>query len=146
MSPPPTRRTLSALGFNMTPMIDVVLLLIIFFMLVSQFSSAEHVELELPDPYKSQAADVTIPEKLVLNIQLVAEDAPPDYYLGSVRVASLGELADRLARQRRENPKLEIVVRADRRVSYVHVREALETLAQNRIEIFHIAAIPQEAG
>ncbi|MHC5179864.1 MAG: ExbD/TolR family protein, partial [Planctomycetota bacterium] len=39
--------------FDMTPIIDVVFLLIIFFMLVAQFIAAEQYQVEVPDAIKS---------------------------------------------------------------------------------------------
>ncbi len=141
---PSRRRVSSAFGLNMTRMIDIVFLFIIFFMLVSQFSSAEHVKVELPDPYKSLARDVTVPEKVVLNIQLGEDYGPPTYSLGALRLESLGELAERLEKQQAAQPELQVIVRADRGVEYLYVREALEVLAARKVQVFHIAAQPGE--
>ena len=44
----PTRTQRTEVGFNMTPMIDVVFLLIIFFMTVTQVSEINKEQLELP--------------------------------------------------------------------------------------------------
>ncbi|MBN2581807.1 MAG: biopolymer transporter ExbD [Planctomycetes bacterium] len=57
-------------GFNMTPMIDIVFNLIIFFMLVSQFYRLSVEEVKLPpasqaDPLKRKLAEYT---QLVVNI------------------------------------------------------------------------------
>ncbi len=57
---PANPRARSPVSFNMTPMIDVVFMLIIFFMLVSNFASVENLELDLPDPDHSQAAKVKL--------------------------------------------------------------------------------------
>ena len=127
-------------SFNMTPMIDVVFLLIIFFMLVSQFSSAENVEVELPEPERSQAIEATIPEKVILNIEYVGPDEPPGFLLGSIRVSSLEEMSRRLRNQRVESPELQVILRADKRVAYLDVRQAMEIIAANQIEMFHIVA------
>jgi biopolymer transport protein ExbD len=129
----------------MTPMIDVVFLLIIFFMLVSQFSSAENVEVELPDPEQSQAIEATVPEKVILNIEYVGPEEPPAFLLGSIRVAGLEELSRRLRNQRVETPELQVILRADKRVAYLDVRKAMEVIAANQIEMFHIVARPESA-
>ena len=145
MSPYAKRPGRPPIRFNMTPMIDVVFLLVIFFMLVSQFSSAEHVEIEVPDPYESQAAEVTIPEKVIINIQYTYEDLPPAFLIGSLNIDSLDELSRRLKRQQRESPNLEVVLRADKRVPYSYVRQVMQIIAANRIEVFHIVAKPESA-
>ena len=92
-------------GFNMTPMIDVVFLLIIFFMLVSQFSSAENVEVELPEPERSQAIEATVPEKLILNIEYVGPDEPPGFLLGSIRPC-LGSKANLIMAGPMKSPRI----------------------------------------
>lgn len=145
MNASPKRSSLRPIRFNMTPMIDVVFLLVIFFMLVSQFSSAEHVEIEVPDPYDSQATEVNIPEKVIINIQYMGEDLPPAFLIGSLNLDSLDELSRRLQRQHKESPNLEVVLRADKRVPYRYVRQAMQVIAANRIEIFHIVAKPENA-
>ena len=145
MSPAAQRPHNPPLRFNMTPMIDVVFLLVIFFMLVSQFSSAEHVDIEVPDPHQSQAAKAAIPEKVIINLQHVDEDLPPAYLLGSLHVDDLDELARRLGRQKEQAPDLEVVLRADKRVPYEYVRQAMQIIAANRIEVFHIVAKPEGA-
>jgi biopolymer transport protein ExbD len=145
MNASPKRSSLRPIRFNMTPMIDVVFLLVIFFMLVSQFSSAEHVEIEVPDPYDSQATEVTIPEKVIINVQYMGEDLPPAFLIGSLNLDSLDELSRRLQRQHKESPDLEVVLRADKRVPYRYVRQAMQVIAANRIEIFHIVAKPENA-
>jgi biopolymer transport protein ExbD len=59
-----------SLELNLTPMIDVVFLLLIFFMLVSEISSMQTAELSLP--YASQAKtdkDKDMSRQLVVNVQ-----------------------------------------------------------------------------
>jgi len=131
--------------FNMTPMIDVVFLLIVFFMLVSQFSSAEHVEIQLPEPDHSRAVESTIPEKVVINLQYVDPELPPTYLLGGLRVEGLAEVSRRLLLHKQQNPNLEVVLRVDKRVPYEYARQAMQTISTARIEMFHIVAKPQGA-
>jgi biopolymer transport protein ExbD len=45
----PSNLSRGSVGFNMTPMIDVVFLLIIFFMLVSRFISENQFNVSVPD-------------------------------------------------------------------------------------------------
>ena len=54
MPPAANRPSNPPVRFNVTPLIDVVFLLVIFFMLVSQFSSAEHVTLKSPNRTKAR--------------------------------------------------------------------------------------------
>ncbi len=131
-------------GFNMTPMIDVVFLLICFFMLVSQFASAEHVAMDLPLPDDSQAVKVKLSDRVVINCVLTSPHTPATsgvaYSIGPLRVVSLEDLSNRLAASKAANPNLQVVLRADRRLPYRAVRDVMDVIAENSIELMHLVA------
>jgi biopolymer transport protein ExbD len=142
----PTRkhRARPAVGFNLTPMIDVVFLLICFFMLVSQFASAENVAMDLPQPDISQAVKVKLTDRVVINGVLTTPWSPQTsgvaWSIGPLRVASLSALSNRLAAAKAANPNLRVVLRADRRIPYRSVREVMNVIAENRIEVMYLVA------
>ena len=132
------------LGFNATPLVDVIFLLTIFFMLVSRFSSAERVTMDLPDPRKSQARAAEIPERVVINCRL-AEPADADthtvvYSIGPNRPEPLSVISERLETLKRQSPSFEVIVRADRRLRYVDVRRVMHVIARNDLEVLNVAA------
>lgn len=141
---PKETRKAPSLQFNMTPMIDVVFLLIIFFMLASQFVSAEHADIQLPAPDHSRAREIKLPEKAVINIQLTG-DGRPQILFGPIRCGDLDELTTRLQLQKQASPQLQAVLRADKRVKYSFVRDVIQTIADNQIELLNIAA-KRESG
>ncbi|MFG0253109.1 MAG: biopolymer transporter ExbD, partial [Phycisphaerales bacterium JB038] len=52
------REQRASIGLNLTAMIDVVFLLLLYFLLATSFAlNEEAFELELPDPVAGQAAD-----------------------------------------------------------------------------------------
>ncbi|MGB2755202.1 MAG: biopolymer transporter ExbD [Phycisphaerae bacterium] len=55
-------------GFNMTPMIDIIFLLIIFFMLVSQFQQLEIEDVVLPVAEAAKVMDYSQYRNIVINI------------------------------------------------------------------------------
>ncbi len=66
-------------NLDLTPLIDVVFQLVIFFMISSVFNTAPGIELDLPDSATSEAVEVTEvritvagPEEVYLNRDLVA--------------------------------------------------------------------------
>ena len=61
------RRRVIVSEIDMTPMIDIVFLLIIFFMVAAQFAREANVELNLPTEQGEQETDRD-PSKLILNI------------------------------------------------------------------------------
>ncbi len=136
-------RTRHSIAFNMTPMIDVVFLLIVFFMLVSAFASAENVPMHLPDPRRSQARNVELANRLVINCFPVDQAAPANgvqYRLGPNRPQSLGEISDALLAARETGADLQVVIRADRRLPYADVREVMKLLADHGIANMNIVA------
>jgi len=143
-----TGRPGGRIGFNMTPMIDVVLLLIIFFMLASQFTSAERAPIEPPVPDQSLALPAKLPGKVTINILYAGEHELPilalgPVALGPIRETTLASLSSRLARRKTRQPDLQVLLRADRRVPYVFVRRVMYILAENGIELMNMAAREQ---
>lgn len=130
-------------SFNMTPMIDVVFLLIIFFMLVSTFASAENIPLDLPKPENSQAKNVKLPDRVVINCK-PANPADPRsgvvYSVGPNRAENLAVIAERLAAAKAAYPNTRAVIRADKRLPYAAVREVMRTVADAGIEAMNLVA------
>ena len=125
---------------NMTSMVDIVFLLIIFFMLVSQFITAENIPVELPQPQRSLARAIELPERVVLNCQYAGSVTPVRYRLGPIAIVDLRELEERLTAVKRERPDVQVILRADRRVTYKDIRGAMQAVARAGIEHMNIAA------
>ncbi len=132
------------LSFNATPLVDVVFLLTIFFMLITRFSSAEHVRMQLPQPTDSRAKVTKIPERIIINCRLAPPADPQGrnviYSVGPNAPVSLDSLSNRLAALKREQPKLSAVIRADRRLHYADVRAVMQIIADQGIEMLNVAA------
>ena len=108
----------------MAPMIDMVFLLLVFFMCVSSLSQAERaVPVELPQSTQSK-----VPEELSdrATISIRADDA---LFIGA-EPADEAALAERLRRALRENPRLRLHVRADGQVRFETIRRVLRTCAE----------------
>jgi biopolymer transport protein ExbD len=116
-------------GFNMTPMIDVVFLLIIFFLVSSHLAKQEtQMELNLPDVADIYAAAVDENARLVVNVQ-------PDgtLYLSGRRMTP-AELQRRLSEKVRElGPDVEVRIRGDRAADYGFVEPILLACARSGI-------------
>ena len=111
--------------FNMTPMIDVVFLLIIFFLVSSTLAKQEsRVDLELPtaasglDAVEDERRSVVINVRPSGEIQLAGDIVEPR------------ELARRLRYERETSGELEVRIRADRRVPYRFVEPILLACAR----------------
>jgi len=101
---------------NVTPMVDVMLVLLVIFMVTAPLLTVG-VPLDLP---KTSAAQVTQPsEPIVLSL-----DREGDTFIGNERVEPT-DLKDRLARLAADDPDRIIYVRGDRTILYARLMDAL---------------------
>lgn len=133
-------RPVGELRLNLTALVDVTILVLTFFMVVNQFASAERIEMEVPQPNNSLARDKRIADNVVINIIEQGESKPASYQIGPIPVDTITQLADRLRAEKRSQPNLEVILRADRRLPYRQVREVMELLGELEISRFHIVA------
>ncbi len=125
----PSRVRDARVGINMTPMIDVVFQLIIFF-LVSSHLAKQEVQLELPLPVANSGhqPEESPARRLTIN---VLDDGGLTL---AGRAVAVRELADQLRAARAEQPDdLEVRVRSDRRVPYRQIEPVLLACARARI-------------
>ncbi len=138
------RRAPAAIGFNATPMIDVIFMLTVFFMLVSTFSEQENRPVDLPKPTASQAKSTKTPQRVVINCWPAAPEAPEPgqvkYSIGPNRPQPLSVISSQLGALKVESPDLKVVVRADRRLCYADVRAVMQIIADHQIKMLHVAA------
>lgn len=108
----------------MAPMIDMVFLLLVFFMCVSSLAQADKsVPVELPESEESK-----VPEDLSnRGVITVKEDG--SLYLGA-REVSLEELTEGLSRSLREVPQLRVQVRADSLTRFEQIQRVLKICAE----------------
>lgn len=109
--------------FELTPMIDVVFLLIAFFMTLISFISAELIQLELPE-----AKEASIPEEPGER-QYISIDAAGDVFLGATPV-SYEDLPKYLANARTELPSIQVFLRADAATAHRHVNRVMSACAE----------------
>lgn len=106
-------------ALNLTPMIDVVFLLIIFFMVATKFSELErNIELEVPE-VASAGTNRTPPTP-----RTVAVHADGRIELDGQQ-ATLQELRNQLAASRTQDPDLNVVVRGDGQCDFQHIASAM---------------------
>ena len=104
---------------NLTPMIDVVFLLIIFFMVATKFTEVErNIELKLPQVAEDGTS--TPPNRPL--VVVVSAD-------GTVRldsdIVSLAALTDELSQATRQSADVQVVVHGDAHCDFQHVAAAM---------------------
>lgn len=96
---------------DMAPMIDMVFLLLIFFMVASVVTELDKVKVELPKADHAKVPDDT-KGRLMLSV-----DKDNKIYVGTVPV-TIDELKKLVSDELDRNPELRILIRADDRVEY----------------------------
>ncbi len=131
----PRRAILSAdLQMNMTPMIDIVFLLIIFFMVATTFSRVENdPAIQLPDADAARD-DLRGPTTVVVNVR-----ANGDVRIGE-RLYTQAELPRVFREMAAESRRRIVVVRADARCRHEYFIQTLQACARAGLLDVRVAA------
>lgn len=132
------RQPLEPAELNMTPLIDVVFLLLIFFMVSTTFPNQE-INLELPKASSAETQQQPLPEISVLSLY-----ADGRILFNKEEQASLEELEIDLAKQLVESPeKLEaLLIQAENTTHHQKIVSALDLARRLGIEKVRIATQP----
>lgn len=126
---------------NLTPMIDVVFNLLIFFMLSSTFVVQSSIKIEMP-----RAEGATELEQKDLSVTLAyGTDGPGGkgkIYVDTDEVETIDALAQRLSDEVRRQPDLQLLVRTDARTDTARLVEVLGIANSVGIKRLGIGAQP----
>ena len=119
----------SRLEMNMTPMIDVVFLLIIFFLVSSHLQKQEaHAELDLPTAETGDENTQTDTRTLTVNISSRQADFQIAF---GARIVPPAKLVSQLQSElKRAKGKLDVRIRGDRTIPYRVVEPILASCAE----------------
>ena len=120
-------------GLELTPMIDVVFLLMIFFLVASKLDEADR-SIDVVLPQASAAKPLTSrPREFVVNI-----DRDGNYFAGA-RPVRLEDLQDLLRQAATDNPQRQaVIVRADENTLHKFVVAAMDACVQAGIEDYQV--------
>lgn len=120
-------------GANLTPMIDMTFLLVVFFILVSRITSVEQVPLQLPSPFDPASNPAPEAPRLVVNVPGddygEATGVVYDQQVYEIDENGMDLLAGAVAARLEAVPELQVNLRADRRVPYESVAPVMDALA-----------------
>ncbi|MBI1826767.1 MAG: biopolymer transporter ExbD [Planctomycetes bacterium] len=137
------------IGFIILPMVDVIFLLLLFFVIVTSFDASARIRVDVPKPDKSLAERDASAKQVVINCE-VGDEASPEtgevlYRIGADPPEDLSEIVDRLKSAREINPQLSVVIRADRRLAFSQVQAVMESVASANVMLLKVAAL-QDTG
>ncbi len=126
-------------GLEMTPMIDIVFLLMIFFLVASKLDEDDRA-LDVILPQASAAKPLTSrPREFVINI-----DRSGNYFAGA-RPVDQEELAGLLAQSAADNPQRQtVIVRADEETAHKFVVAAMDACVQAGIDDYQVQSAAEE--
>ncbi|OGV67763.1 MAG: hypothetical protein A3K19_15685 [Lentisphaerae bacterium RIFOXYB12_FULL_65_16] len=109
--------------FAMAPMIDMVFLLLVFFMCASSLSTTQSIPMEIPTAAKAVVPKER-PDRWVVNI---TRDG--SLYSGSSRT-TIEDLTSMVKARMKEVPTLKVYIRADATTPHKEVKKVMNALAE----------------
>jgi len=108
-------------GINVTPMVDIMLVLLIVFMVTANFVSQAGLKINLP---KTATVDAAATSSLTVVI-----DDKGDLFLKEKKT-DLGNLKTALAYEAKANPNVRVTLAADNKLAYQQVITTLDVIKQ----------------
>jgi biopolymer transport protein ExbD len=139
-----------SITIDMTPMVDIAFLLLIFYMATTQFKPPEAKAVDLPDSH----SQIELPDKDIINITVTKYDSIyVDFVLKTfvniegrdvettarlVRTADKYSVANEINRARAKNPRALVVIKADQDASFGVMQDVMKSMQENYLERFLI--------
>ncbi len=134
------------LNVDMTPLIDVTFLLLIFFMTITTFNKMERMaELELPVAFQAQIQQDVSKKRLVVNVEKGGDIV---MYNQRMNLAKFKQKMDKykagLRRLEEKTGSAPIIIRGDKDAEYKNVKPVLKKIYDLRFEKMMFAAYRPE--
>ena len=120
---------------DMTPMVDVAFLLLIFFMSTSQFDPPQKAPIHLPDSH----SNLKVPESDVL-VLAITKGGELLWQIGKNQqeYTDLGSLEQLVGQQRRRNPRLRVAIKADKESEYGVMEDVMAIMQKTNTITFSL--------
>jgi biopolymer transport protein ExbD len=144
-----------SIRIDMTPMVDVAFLLLIFYMSTTQFKPPEARAVELPQSH----SQIELPDKDIINITVTKYDSIYVDYVERVRINVDGQdiettgrrvrvcdqynVASEILRARAKNPKALVVIKADGHATFGIMQAVMKKMQENHLPRFLIITDPE---
>lgn len=126
-------------GINVTPLVDITLVLLIIFMVTAKLIVSQSLPLDLPKA--ASGGEI----QLIFGVELHANG---DMFVDGKRVANDDAVFPLAKEAQAKNPELRAVIRADTAVQHGRVIRVLDLLKQGGVAkiAFGVSPIPAEPG
>ena len=119
---------------NVTPLVDVVLVLLIILMVTATAIVSKTIPMELPQAATGEQTPSTLAVSINQEGQVFLDTIP----------VNAEELRTRVRAARDDNPDLRAVIAADGRIAHAKVVQVIDILRQERVTKFAINVRPQD--
>lgn len=129
---------------DMTPMVDVAFLLLIFYMTTTQFKPPEKVEVKLPESH----ANLKVPDTDVLMVYVTkGGEVFVSPGKGITEGVNVSELGSRIKFYRMQNPAFRVALKGDKDAPYGVVEDAMSQLQAVQANRFNLVTdLAKDAG
>ena len=144
-----------SIRIDMTPMVDIAFLLLIFYMATTTFKPPEARAVTLPESH----SQIKLPDKDVINLTITKDDSVYVDFVKEVEVEMDGQMvktkgrivrkvdlhnvAQELLRARGEQIRALVVVKADRKANFGLVQDIMTQMQENYLNRFLIITDPE---
>jgi biopolymer transport protein ExbD len=120
---------------DMTPMVDVAFLLLIFFMSTSQFDPPQKLPIKIPDSH----SNLKVPDSDVMTIGVgKANEILWQIGKNPQEFTDLANLESIVSEQRRRNPRLRVAIKADKSSDYGTMEDIMAIMQKTNTITFSL--------
>lgn len=117
---------------NMAPMIDMVFLLLIFFMVASHLTKMDRTPVELPVAEKSKVPENASGRQMITLRSRDATGEDIDIFM-NLKLVDVESITPAIEELLAENSNAEVYLRADRYAKHKHVKEVMAACAEGGV-------------
>jgi len=120
----------------MTPLIDVVFQLLLFFLTATSFYKVEK-DIKVDPPKASEGkATPQAAREITVNVR---SEADGGFFVVNARIVSLQQLEDLLAQGVKANPNLVVIIRGDKHAYHQRIVDVLNACKKTNVKTYFIA-------
>lgn len=138
-------RPAATIGLMIVPLIDVIFLLLLFFVMTTSFEMAARIRIQLPKPELSRAQTEDLLKDIVIHCEYgdepSADGARARYRFGTDPPENIETISSRLQSAFANQTDSRIIIRADRRLPFWEVRKVMEVVAANNISLMQVSIL-----
>jgi len=133
--------------FQIAPMIDILLVLLVFFMSISSTEVLQvNKEVTLPVAKDAKSADKATKGQTIINVMWSPINNAGTLEIDNKKFAQPNQMLGVLQKNAQANPAMRILIRADRNVRYEFLKQVMITAGQAGVGKVTFSVVDKDAG